>query len=1563
MQPHFRPLISVLAFAALFASPGVASAQTGQFSAGEPWFVGPLGQSGVQRDINGTDIHVDTPADPDGLPNPGMTFELPSAIRHDPTVSLLEDRLSPAQDVLYTRKVHTSCPNGQVYFHKLETPPNMTLLATECLPAGIAIQPLFFDAPGSSIRTAVLVTETIPATTFRQAVLWVDLVNGTHNLDPGTYEANVLFPIEFAPGGNAALVRHGGGTQYTLIDLCQSRVAGAGSHSTFGPPELPLPGVVTAHVVTTSTGSLFAELQVNSTPVPGVGISLDNCLALPSVFLEIAKSAPFGISSGSQFDYTLTVRNTGINLATNVVVEDTVPAGTTFISASAGGSEQNDVVRWDLGTVGSAAEVITFTVRPTCLTVTQIRNDNYTVSSSQTAARSGPPVLTGCFPLPPVRLSITKSAGATTVRQGELLTYTLRYDNTGTGTATGVIVEDTLPAGTAFVSASPAATVAGRLVTWNIPNVPPNGNASVTVTVRAGCLPEITNNQYSIRSSTTSPVTGPQVVTPVTAASTAPVEVTVTSTPITRSPPLLPGDLVQHVITLTNTAAEPRHGLHLDILAGRGSRFDQVIDAGGGAVSTPNPTRLIWTGDLAALATVTIVFTTRVEDCLTSADVSTTLNDGRPIQVIDTCNRVLGTQAAITPISLLPPVVATLRVVGLGDPQPNINNELVQAARAGGEIDLQIAIVNQSPSPEPAVSFSVVLPSELTLVATPPFVPPTHAAAAYDDVTRTVSWSGAIDAGETVLVTFRVRVPHSGVCSSRLALSGSRGACQNLGTTLRILAVPEVPVEPHIVGTDNRDGLWMLRPGVDTAFANLLCFQGETYSGMTRAANGDLWIAGLPSYRLNPSTLELQVLGPSAIRPPGSRLPNDVAVNRTAANALPIFLVPDAARLSQLMQFDPVTGQATLLRGGLPGMQRIVMAGSGRIAGVIGPNPTIGAPGGVILLDPVDPANDRVLNDPAFPSLDLNLLDVDADGRLIVAVPADPLVFGGTQHLLRIDPGTAGPGTFSLLASDLAALIPPPLFSIPAFRSVATGAGEEVYLGRVSAGSLGLLNTTPPPMGATLAIGRNVVDLEFVDPSAPPPAPSPLTIEVNETVLVADVVDLLPGVVLVIDEQVAIGDAVDLLPGVVLRIDEHVAVIDEIEVIPDNTPPGTDVLVALTDPATGRILVIARFTRVTRSGISSFTSRIDGPPPPPGYRAGEPPIVYDVTTTALFDGPAVVCLDASMQRFANPPPRIFHFEGTSWVDRTLSIDATTQTVCASVAALSPFALFTAADATPPVTTIAASPGPNQAGWNRTDVTLVLSAADGPGGSGVRRVHATLTGAQTGTLSDPPTPIVVSAEGITTVTYFAEDHAGNVEAAKVLVVRIDRTPPELEAHFDPDTHDIAAFGIDALSGVPAGPIDPSVTAWRPTVWHSDTEWDVSHLEGRHVELRRYEVEDLAGNRVELSMLVLPDRQPRRGFGSHELLAFVRSVQYDDNPAHLAPPNKLMFTWTFDRHADLKRLVQEMTATTARRRRTVNATFDPSRDVTAIRDGRKRPVERPGLVLLRLVTTRGTLSIQY
>jgi pimeloyl-ACP methyl ester carboxylesterase len=106
---------------------------------------------------------------------------------------------------------------------------------------------------------------------------------------------------------------------------------------------------------------------------------------------------------------------------------------------------------------------------------------------------------------------------------------------------------------------------------------------------------------------------------------------------------------------------------------------------------------------------------------------------------------------------------------------------------------------------------------------------------------------------------------------------------------------------------------------------------------------------------------------------------------------------------------------------------------------------------------------------------------------------------------------------------------------------------------------------------------------------------------------------------------------------------------------------------------------------------------------------------------------------------------------------------------------------------PPAPTASLSPQPNAAGWNKNDVTVTLAAADNAGGSGVKQITYSASGAQaaaSATVHGSLASVVISTEGITTLTFFATDNAGNVESAHSVTIKLDKTPPSIAGSQSP-----------------------------------------------------------------------------------------------------------------------------------------------------------------------------------
>ena len=112
-----------------------------------------------------------------------------------------------------------------------------------------------------------------------------------------------------------------------------------------------------------------------------------------------------------------------------------------------------------------------------------------------------------------------------------------------------------------------------------------------------------------------------------------------------------------------------------------------------------------------------------------------------------------------------------------------------------------------------------------------------------------------------------------------------------------------------------------------------------------------------------------------------------------------------------------------------------------------------------------------------------------------------------------------------------------------------------------------------------------------------------------------------------------------------------------------------------------------------------------------------------------------------------------------------------------------------ADTTPPTTHVALDPAPTDAGWNRGDVTVRLTAADDI--VGVRELRARIEPVDNklrGTAFVRPggdTTLMLTDEGRYHLTYRAVDLLGNNEPEHTVEIGIDRTDPMLAGLPDPD----------------------------------------------------------------------------------------------------------------------------------------------------------------------------------
>jgi hypothetical protein len=130
------------------------------------------------------------------------------------------------------------------------------------------------------------------------------------------------------------------------------------------------------------------------------------------------------------------------------------------------------------------------------------------------------------------------------------------------------------------------------------------------------------------------------------------------------------------------------------------------------------------------------------------------------------------------------------------------------------------------------------------------------------------------------------------------------------------------------------------------------------------------------------------------------------------------------------------------------------------------------------------------------------------------------------------------------------------------------------------------------------------------------------------------------------------------------------------------TPIGTDVNVIPVDPnpVVPGTSVGVTFAEVTQPGTTTVTSTDSGTPPPTGFSLGDPPVYFDIATTAILPPGSLitVCISYPELMYGDENKlRLYHQHGGVWEDVTTSLDTTNNIICGASSSLSAFAILEA----------------------------------------------------------------------------------------------------------------------------------------------------------------------------------------------------------------------------------------------------------------------------------------------
>jgi uncharacterized repeat protein (TIGR01451 family) len=321
----------------------------------------------------------------------------------------------------------------------------------------------------------------------------------------------------------------------------------------------------------------FGAVACNSFAVKATGLSLASepapvCASVEETDLAVTAGTP-RVQSGRPGVLPWTVTNNGGAPSSPATVTLQVPAGLTVTSFTPAG--------WTCTAVdGNGNQVFGTAIGPTTLTCTATGNllknvpvalnlpviPTTTNRLTATADVAGPlfdgnlgnnhAVMTVNATPAPGNIGLTKTDGVTTAHPGDVLTYTITATNPlDFEVLHGATLTDSLPGRVTFVSASDGGTESGGTVTWALPDIPPDGTITRTVTVKVAS----TINTATLTNTANVSVPDPAFPSQTLTGTAQDIDQVVTNpsislTKTTASPTYAAvGDVVEYTFTVTNT--------------------------------------------------------------------------------------------------------------------------------------------------------------------------------------------------------------------------------------------------------------------------------------------------------------------------------------------------------------------------------------------------------------------------------------------------------------------------------------------------------------------------------------------------------------------------------------------------------------------------------------------------------------------------------------------------------------------------------------------------------------------------------------------------------------------------------------------------------------------------------------------------------------------------------------------------------------------------------------------------------------------------------------------------
>jgi uncharacterized repeat protein (TIGR01451 family) len=456
-------------------------------------------------------------------------------------------------------------------------------------------------------------------------------------------------------------------------------------------------GVLAAAVTLTIGG----EPTTDGDGDPQTNLTVDFGFTPISDLVVIKSDDPDPVVAGESLTYTLQVTNQGPSPVTGVVVTDTLPAGVAFTNLTTtqgSGSHQAGTVTIELGSLasgGSATITIVVAVLPSTtgplLNQAVVTGDNFDPVLLNNSDDEPTQVIKR------IDLSIDKTDTPDPVIAGQRLNYTLLVTNLGPSDATGVTVEDTLPAGVTYVSATSSqgtVTASGGTLTATLGDLDVGAQATITIAVdvAASARGTLVNTASVSGNETETNLENneDQVSTQINTLIDLAIDKTGSPDPVT------PGQRLTYTLTVTNAGPSDATGVQVVDTLPSGVVFVSATSSQG-TVSGSGSTVTAALGNLAdgGQATVTILADVAAAASGTLVNAATVSGSEPETNLNNNTDQVSTT---------IQPRI-DLAIIKADSPDPVF---------AGGQLTYTLSVVNNGPSSATGVTVVDTLPTGIT---------------------------------------------------------------------------------------------------------------------------------------------------------------------------------------------------------------------------------------------------------------------------------------------------------------------------------------------------------------------------------------------------------------------------------------------------------------------------------------------------------------------------------------------------------------------------------------------------------------------------------------------------------------------------------------------------------------------------------------------------------------------------------------------------------------------------------------------------------------------------------